>query len=69
MSPRAFTKIKGFIENIKNDNESEIFCGGECEDKEGYFIRPTIAICKNPKAMSMQEEAFGPLLSIYIYPE
>jgi 1-pyrroline-5-carboxylate dehydrogenase len=66
---KSYDKVKGFIDHCKQESDTDILCGGECDDQQGYYIRPTIAVCKNPKAKSMQEEAFGPLLSVYVYPD
>lgn len=42
--------------------------GGKCDKKEGYFIQPTVIEAKDPKYVSMCEEIFGPVLTVYIYP-
>eukprot|EP01119_Soliformovum_irregulare_P007016 TRINITY_DN19422_c0_g1_i1.p1 TRINITY_DN19422_c0_g1~~TRINITY_DN19422_c0_g1_i1.p1 ORF type:complete len:546 (+),score=181.28 TRINITY_DN19422_c0_g1_i1:90-1727(+) len=65
----SFDNIKGYIDWVKaNPSEATILVGGKCDDSKGYFIEPTIVVCKNPKAKVMEEEIFGPVLSIYVYP-
>jgi len=64
----SFHNIKGYIEHAKNSNDAEILFGGKCDDSKGYFIEPTVILAKNPAYKSMQEEIFGPVLTIYVYP-
>jgi len=64
---KAFNKIKGYIDYVKNSKDAEIICGGNCDDSTGYFIQPTIVVTKNPKFKTLQEEIFGPVLTIYVY--
>jgi 1-pyrroline-5-carboxylate dehydrogenase len=63
----AFSKITEYIEFIKDSNEAEIVCGGNYDNSKGYFIEPTIAVTTNPHFRTMQEEIFGPVLTVYIY--
>ncbi len=65
----SFLKIEGFIEYAKNSGETEILCGGRGDDSEGYFIEPTVILTQNPKNRLMVEEIFGPVLTLYVYPE
>jgi 1-pyrroline-5-carboxylate dehydrogenase len=65
---KSFDTIKRYIDNAKNDPKAEIWVGGKCDKKEGYFIQPTIIEAKNPKSVTMCEEIFGPVLTVYIYP-
>src|SRR5262249_47333426 len=64
---KSFDKIKSYIDNVKKDKKAEIIVGGKCDKKEGYFIQPTIIEAKDPKYITMCEEIFGPVLTIYIY--
>lgn len=64
---RAFDKISGYIEKIKEDPTSEIIAGGEYDKSKGYFIEPTLVLSKNPQSLTMCEEVFGPVLTIYVY--
>jgi 1-pyrroline-5-carboxylate dehydrogenase len=65
---KSFDNIKRYIDNAKKDEKAEIWVGGKCDKKEGYFIQPTIIEAKNPKYVTMCEEIFGPVLTVYIYP-
>ena len=64
---KSFNSIKRYIDNAKKDKKAEIWAGGKCDSKEGYFIQPTIIEAKDPKYVTMCEEIFGPVLTIYIY--
>ncbi len=65
---KSFDNIKRYIDNAKKDEKAEIWVGGKCDKKEGYFIQPTIIEAKNPRYVTMCEEIFGPVLTVYIYP-
>ncbi|MHC4462457.1 MAG: L-glutamate gamma-semialdehyde dehydrogenase [Planctomycetota bacterium] len=66
---KAFKTIKGYIEYAKSSTDLEIIIGGGCDDTTGYFIEPTVVVSKDPKSKLMVEEIFGPVLTIYVYPE
>jgi len=63
----AFDSIKGYIDFAKNSRDAEIITGGKYDDSRGYFIEPTTIVTNNPKFKTMQEEIFGPVLTIYVY--
>ncbi len=63
----AFDSIKGYIDFAKNSNDAEIVIGGNCDDSKGFFIEPTIIEVKDPHFKTMEEEIFGPVISIYVY--
>ena len=65
----AFKTIKGYIEYARSSADLEIIIGGGCDDTAGYFIEPTVVVSKDPKSKLMVEEIFGPVLTIYVYPE
>ncbi len=65
---KSFNNIKRYIDNAKKDPKAEIWVGGKCDSKEGWFVQPTIIEAKNPKYVTMCEEIFGPVLTVYIYP-
>lgn len=65
---RSFLTIKRYIDQAKKDPKCKILVGGKCDDKDGYFVQPTIIETTNPVAQSMCEEIFGPVLTIYVYP-
>lgn len=64
---KAFDKISTYIKEAESSAETEIIFGGNCDDTKGYFIEPTVILTKNPKYVTMCEEIFGPVLSIYVY--
>lgn len=64
---RAYKKITSYIEHANKSSEAEILCGGEYDDTEGYFIRPTLVQTTNPQYKSMVEEIFGPVLTVFVY--
>jgi 1-pyrroline-5-carboxylate dehydrogenase len=65
---KSFDNIKRYIDNAKKDEKAEIWVGGKCDKKEGYFVQPTVIEAKNPKYVTMCEEIFGPVLTVYVYP-
>ncbi|RMH14201.1 MAG: L-glutamate gamma-semialdehyde dehydrogenase [Gemmatimonadetes bacterium] len=65
----AFDKIKGYIERARADADAEILVGGECDDSEGFFVRPTIIRTTRPDYVTMCEEIFGPVITVYVYPD
>ena len=64
---RAFNKINGYIDRAKENPDCKIITGGNNDDKNGWFIEPTIILTENPNSETMIEEIFGPVLTIYIY--
>ncbi|PSR06289.1 MAG: 1-pyrroline-5-carboxylate dehydrogenase, partial [Bacteroidetes bacterium SW_10_40_5] len=65
----AFEKHKRYIEQAKQDDDAEVIIGGNCNKSVGYFVEPTVILAKDPKYITMQEELFGPILTIYVYDE
>jgi 1-pyrroline-5-carboxylate dehydrogenase len=65
---KSFDSIKKYIDAAKKDPKCEILVGGKCDKKLGYFIQPTVIETKNPRSLTMCEEIFGPVLTIYVYP-
>ena len=63
---RAFNKLAGYIDRAKADGQ-EILVGGNYDKSKGYFIEPTIIVANNPMYVTMCEELFGPILTIYVY--
>ncbi len=67
---KSFDKLEAYIKNArKRDSGAKIWVGGKCDKTEGYFIEPTIIEADNPNYVTMCEELFGPVLTIYIYDE
>ena len=64
---KSFDKISGYIETAKNDASVKIWVGGNADKSKGYFIEPTIIEATDPKYVTMCEEIFGPVLTVYIY--
>ncbi|MGA0384543.1 MAG: aldehyde dehydrogenase family protein, partial [Flavobacteriaceae bacterium] len=65
----AFDKLAAVIERVKEDQDADIFAGGEYDKSEGYFISPTVVVTTNPKYYTMQTELFCPIVTVYIYPD
>jgi 1-pyrroline-5-carboxylate dehydrogenase len=64
---RSFNKIQSYIEKAKQDPKAGIWVGGECDKSTGYFVQPTVIEAKDPLFVTMCEEIFGPVLTVYIY--
>jgi 1-pyrroline-5-carboxylate dehydrogenase len=64
---RAFDKITGYIDYIKQQKDAEIIVGGNYDGSVGYFIEPTVVVTTNPKFRTMCEEIFGPVITIFVY--
>eukprot|EP01133_Synstelium_polycarpum_P019068 gene19068-22833_t len=65
----SFNNIKSYIDHAKASPDAEIIVGGNCDDSVGWMVEPTIIVAKDPHYKSMEEEIFGPVLSIYVYPD
>jgi len=63
----SFDKLSMFIDNAKKDADAEIIAGGTYDKSMGYFIRPTVIVAQDPHYVTMEEELFGPVLTIYVY--
>ncbi|XP_077312449.1 delta-1-pyrroline-5-carboxylate dehydrogenase, mitochondrial [Lithobates pipiens] len=66
---KSFRRIQGWIKHAKESPNLTVLCGGNCDDRVGYFVEPTIIETKDPKEKIMAEEIFGPVLAVYVYPE
>lgn len=66
---KAFDKISKYIDNAKKAEGVEIIAGGNYDKSKGYFIEPTVILTKDPMYVTMCEEIFGPVLTIYVYHE
>ncbi|MFM9421940.1 MAG: 1-pyrroline-5-carboxylate dehydrogenase [Bacteroidota bacterium] len=64
---RAFDKIAGYIDFVKTQTDAEIIAGGTYDDSVGYFIHPTVVVTTNPHFRTMEEEIFGPVVTLYVY--
>ena len=65
----AFQSITEYIDYAKKSPDAKIVAGGNYNDKTGYFIEPTVVEVTNPAHKLMQEEIFGPVLTLYVYPD
>jgi 1-pyrroline-5-carboxylate dehydrogenase len=63
----AFNNIISYIELARKSKEAEIIIGGKYNDSVGYFIEPTVILTSDPHFKTIQEEIFGPVLTIYVY--
>ncbi|MFA5814012.1 MAG: L-glutamate gamma-semialdehyde dehydrogenase [Bacteroidales bacterium] len=66
---KAFDKLTGYIENAKKDPSVEVVAGGNFSKETGYFIEPTVILTRDPYYVTMHTELFGPVLTIYVYPD
>ncbi len=64
----SFNNIKSYIDYARNSKDAEIIIGGKCDDSIGYFVEPTVILAKTPAFKTMTEEIFGPVITIYVYP-
>jgi 1-pyrroline-5-carboxylate dehydrogenase len=66
---KAFEKIRGYLEATRQARGVKVLFGGGCDDSDGYFVQPTLLQTDDPAYRTMCEEIFGPVLSVYVYPE
>lgn len=64
---KSFDKLASYIDAAKKDSNVEIIAGGNYDKSKGYFIEPTVLVVKDPKYVTMCEELFGPVLTIYVF--
>ena len=64
---KSFDKIKTYLDNIDASSKAKIICGGKCDKSVGYFVEPTIIETEDPGFVTMCEEIFGPVLTLYVY--
>ena len=65
----SFDKISSYLDKAKSDKDAEIIVGGGYSKKDGFFIEPTVIVASDPKYTTMCEELFGPVLTVYVYPD
>ncbi len=66
---KSFDKLAKYIDEAKKDSNVEVIAGGNYDKSKGYFIEPTIIVAKDPKYVTMCEELFGPVLTVFVYDE
>jgi 1-pyrroline-5-carboxylate dehydrogenase len=64
---KSFDLITSHIEAAKASGDVQVLAGGRCDKTEGYFIEPTVLVCRDPKYVTMETEIFGPVMSVYVY--
>jgi 1-pyrroline-5-carboxylate dehydrogenase len=64
---KSFDKLAGYIDRAKQNKDVEIISGGTYDKSKGYFIQPTVLVTKDPLYVTMCEELFGPVLSLFVY--
>jgi len=64
---KSFDKISSYIKNAKLSSDAEVVIGGNFDKSKGYFIEPTVILTKDPNYVTMREEIFGPVMTIYVY--
>ncbi|MCK4465814.1 MAG: aldehyde dehydrogenase family protein, partial [Bacteroidales bacterium] len=63
----SYDNLVEYIENARKDPDAEIIFGGNYDKSKGYFIEPTVILTKDPQYVTMVEELFGPVVTIYVY--
>ncbi len=64
---KSFDKLAKYIDDAKKNKDVEIIAGGTYDKSKGYFIQPTVIVTKDPLYVTMREELFGPVLTMYVY--
>ena len=64
---KSFDKISTYIENAKSSEDAEVIIGGKYDKSKGYFIEPTVILARDSNYVTMREEIFGPVMTIYVY--
>ncbi len=63
----SFDKIAKYIDDAKADSKVQVIAGGSYDKSKGYFVEPTLLVVEDPNYVSMREEIFGPVMTIYVY--
>lgn len=66
---KSFDNIEGYIKRAQESPDAEVVLGGKCDKSVGYFVEPTIIVAKTPDYESIREEIFGPVITVYVYPD
>lgn len=64
---KSYDKLKKYIDSARKDRKAKILTGGNCDKRKGFFIEPTVIEVRDPQYVTMREELFGPVLTIYTY--
>jgi 1-pyrroline-5-carboxylate dehydrogenase len=65
----AFERVRKYVAFARSSSQAKILAGGRCDDARGFFVEPTVVETVNPRSELMEEEIFGPVLTIYVYPD
>ncbi len=63
----SYDRVMAYIDKVKASGEAKIIAGGKGDKTSGYFIEPTVIVTENPHYFTMEEEIFGPVMTIYLY--
>jgi len=63
----SFDRIMSYIDKTKASADAKIIAGGKGDKSKGYFVEPTVIVTENPRFITMEEEIFGPVMTIYVY--
>jgi len=64
---KAFRRVQSFLEAAAKSDAVDLLYGGKAEDRKGYFVEPTVFRTRDPRFLLMEEEIFGPVLTVYVY--
>ena len=64
---KSFDKISKYIDDANDSDNAEVIIGGSCDKSKGYFIEPTVILTSDPNYVTMREEIFGPVMTIYVF--
>ena len=64
---KSFNKISKYIDDANDSDNAEVIIGGSCDKSKGYFIEPTVILTSDPNYVTMREEIFGPVMTIYVF--
>jgi 1-pyrroline-5-carboxylate dehydrogenase len=65
----AFNRLTGYLDRVRTSPDAHILAGGEADAGTGYFIRPTLIETRTPDFLTMREELFGPIVTLFVYPD
>ncbi|HWC13986.1 MAG TPA: L-glutamate gamma-semialdehyde dehydrogenase [Actinomycetota bacterium] len=66
---RAYERHSDALAEVRASDDMEVIAGGTADDSVGYFVEPTVVRSDDPTARLMRDELFGPIVSVYVYPE
>jgi 1-pyrroline-5-carboxylate dehydrogenase len=66
---RSFNRLTEVLQSAHKDPHLQVLAGGETDDEEGFFVRPTVLLSDDPHHSVLSTEFFGPILSVFTYPD